>query len=255
MTLWASSPGNVSQGTSARVAGTIAAGEAAAATGQHRVPESEKADNAGEDDDRTADVVVEGPRTGGEGRAPDQHGDHDPAEDRFGLGGGGRSRHGSTIGPCPAAADAAAPTAQKKGPRNGPDPRGAGNLNRFRERLDGRLSRRGQEGLVGPRGAAIPPIGSTHHCRGAAWRTPRQPQSWGESRGAIFRGQGLFHRGHKESTSSRKTPEIPRFHGGSPTGPTIGWQGGAVWGESGMLSRRSRGGRSPSAPPPQAPTG
>lgn len=25
----------------------------------------------------------------------------------------------------------------KKGPRNGPDPRGAGNLNRFRERLDG----------------------------------------------------------------------------------------------------------------------
>ena len=27
--------------------------------------------------------------------------------------------------------------AQKKGPRNGPDPRGAGNLNRFRERLDG----------------------------------------------------------------------------------------------------------------------
>jgi len=35
------------------------------------------------------------------------------------------------------AADAAPPTAQKKGPRNGPDPRGAGNLNRFRERLDG----------------------------------------------------------------------------------------------------------------------
>lgn len=29
------------------------------------------------------------------------------------------------------------PARKKKGPRNGPDPRGAGNLNRFRERLDG----------------------------------------------------------------------------------------------------------------------
>jgi hypothetical protein len=28
-----------------------------------------------------------------------------------------------------------------KGPRNGPDPRGAGKLNRFRERLDGEFFR------------------------------------------------------------------------------------------------------------------
>ena len=117
--------------------GSIAAGQPSATRGEHHVPESEEADDAGEDDDRATNVVIEGPGSCGEDRSPDEDGDHDPAEDLLGRGGWRRRCHEPTIGPCPAAADAAPPTAQKKGPRNGPDPRGAGNLNRFRERLDG----------------------------------------------------------------------------------------------------------------------
>ncbi len=122
---------------SAAAPGSIAAGQPSAARGEHHVPESEEADDAGEDDDRTTNVVIEGPGSCGEDRSPDEDGDHDPAKDLLGRGGWGRRCHEPTIGPYPAAADAAPPTAQKKGPRNGPDPRGAGNLNRFRERLDG----------------------------------------------------------------------------------------------------------------------
>ena len=121
---------------SAAAPGSIAAGQPSAARGEHHVPESEEADDAGEDDDRTTNVVIEGPGSCGEDRSPDEDGDHDPAKDLLGRGGRGRRCHEPTIGPYPAAADAAPPTAQKKGPRNGPDPRGAGNLNRFRERLD-----------------------------------------------------------------------------------------------------------------------
>jgi len=152
---------------SAAVLGSIAAGQPSAPRGEHHVPESEEADNAGEDDDRTTNLVIEGPRSRGEDRSPDEDGDHDPAEDLLGRGGWGRRSHQPTIGPSSAAADAAPPTAQKKGPRNGPDPRGAGNLNRFRERLDGAC-------LVGD---VLP--------------NPRQPQTWADSRGAVFRGQGL----------------------------------------------------------------
>ena len=122
---------------SAAALGSIAAGQPSAPCSEHHVPESEKADDAGEDDDRTTNVVIEGPGSCGEDRSPDEDGDHDPAENLLGRGGWRRRCHEPTIGPYPAAADAAPPTAQKKGPRNGPDPRGAGNLNRFRERLDG----------------------------------------------------------------------------------------------------------------------
>ena len=45
---------------------------------------------------------------------------------------------------------------KNKGPRNGPDPRGAGKLNRFRERLDGDFaeSQIRLEGTAGIRAAA-----------------------------------------------------------------------------------------------------
>ena len=122
---------------SAAAPGSIAAGQPSAARGEHHVPESKEADDAGEDDDRATDVVIEGPGSCGEDRSPDEDSDHDPTKDLLGRGGWGRRCHEPTIGPYPAAADAAPPRAQKKGPRNGPDPRGAGNLNRFRERLDG----------------------------------------------------------------------------------------------------------------------
>jgi len=49
------------------------------------------------------------------------------------------------------------PTRKNKGPRNGPDPRGAGKLNRFRERLDGDVAKSrtiGLEATAGIRAAA-----------------------------------------------------------------------------------------------------
>ena len=174
---------------SAAALGSIAAGQTSAACSEHHIPKSEEADDAGEDDDRTTNVVIEGPGSCGEDRSPNEDGDHDPAEDLLGLGDWGRGCHEPTIGPCPAAADAAPPTAQKKGPRNGPDPRGAGNLNRFRERLDG----------ADLAGAVLP--------------TLRQPQSWADSRGAVFRGQGLLEQRHRKSLGLVRNPGIELFLG------------------------------------------
>jgi len=71
---------------------------------------------------------------------PDNEGKHDPGKDPFGTWrrwrcGSGHIEEGYAHGP--SCHHLAKNLPEKKGPRNGPDPRGAGKLNRFRERLDG----------------------------------------------------------------------------------------------------------------------
>ena len=75
---------------------------------------------------------------------------------------------------------------KNKGPRNGPDPRGAGKLNRFRERLDGDFAE-----SQGPTRSD-----SWHPCRrltsSGAFGVPLEPSGSGDIRERFFAGQGRF---------------------------------------------------------------
>ena len=72
----------------------------------------------------------------------------------------------------------------RKGPRNGPGPRGAENLNRFRERLDD------LRGLSLAAGGWLP----CRHQRRVGLFLVDNPMAFrrGDSRGLFFRGQGRF---------------------------------------------------------------
>jgi hypothetical protein len=76
--------------------------------------------------------VIQPPGTDRMNTSPGDDTGHDPAEESLGTGRRQWFWHGRIVGRPSAAAGPA-----RKGPRNGPGPRGAENLNRFRERLDG----------------------------------------------------------------------------------------------------------------------
>jgi len=103
--------------------------------------------------------MIERPGANGMKQSPDNKGHHDPGKDPFGTGRRWRcsGRHIEKDTPAGRRVTTALKTyPENKGPRNGPDPRGAGKLNRFRERLDGRFRKVciGLEETTGIRAAA-----------------------------------------------------------------------------------------------------